>query len=92
MNKPAKTTLKATPTFANEQEERAYWETHDSSEHLDWSRAQRVSLPKLKPSTQTISLRLPQHLLDSIKVAANARDVPYQSLIKVWLQEKLHSH
>ena len=52
----------------------------------------KVALPRLKPSTQTISLRLPQHLLDSIRVAANARDVPYQSLIKVWLQEKLHSH
>ena len=55
-------------------------------------KAQRVVLPNLKPSTKTISLRLPQHLLDSIKSAANARDVPYQSLIKVWLQEKLSSH
>jgi hypothetical protein len=58
---------------------------------VDWSKAQKVRLPNLRPSTKTISLRLPQHLLDSIKVAANARDVPYQSLIKVWLQEKLHS-
>jgi predicted DNA binding CopG/RHH family protein len=56
----------------------------------DWSKAQRVVLPNLKPSTQTISLRLPQHVLDGIKVAANVRDVSYQSLIKVWLQEKLH--
>ena len=51
-----------------------------------------MALPNLKPTTKTISLRLPQHLLDSLKVAANARDVPYQSLIKVWLQEKLHNH
>jgi predicted DNA binding CopG/RHH family protein len=58
---------------------------------VDWSKAQKVRLPNLRPSTKTISLRLPQHLLDSIKVAANARDVPYQSLIKVWPQEKLHS-
>ena len=70
---------------------RAYWESHDSTEHLDWSKAQKATLPNLKPTTKTISLRLPQHLLDSLKVAANARDVPYQSLIKVWLQEKLHS-
>jgi predicted DNA binding CopG/RHH family protein len=92
MTKPAKATLKATPKFANEKAERVYWESHDSSEHLDWSKAQKVSLPNLKPTTKTISLRLPQHLLDSIKMAANSRDVPYQSLIKVWLQEKLHSH
>ena len=88
MNKPTKTI----PHFANEAEERAFWETHDSTEHIDWSKAKKVSLPNLKPTTKTISLRLPQHLLDSIKVAANARDVPSQSLIKVWLQEKLHSH
>lgn len=80
------------PKFKTEAQERAYWETHDSTDHLDWSKAQAVKLPNLKPSTKTISLRLPQHLLDDIKVAANARDVPYQSLIKVWLQEKLHSH
>lgn len=92
MSKPIKTPLKPNPTFANESEERAYWEAHDSTEHLDWSKARSVSLPNLKPTTKTISLRLPQHLLDAIKVAANARDVPYQSLIKVWLQEKLHGH
>ncbi len=88
MNKPTKTI----PASTNEAEERAYWESHDSTERLDWSKAEKVSLPNLKPTTKTTSLRLPQHLLDSIKVAANARDVPYQSLIKVWLQEKLHSH
>ena len=87
MKKP----LKAVPQFANEAEERAFWETHDSSDYLDWTQAQRAVLPNLKPTTKTISLRLPQHLLDSI-TAANARDVPYQLLIKVWLQEKLHSH
>ena len=82
--------LKAIPKFASEAEERAYWESHDSVEHLDWSKAKQVRLSNLKPSTKTISLRLPQHLLGSIKVAANSRDVPYQSLIKVWLQEKVH--
>jgi len=83
---------KTLPTFANEAEERAFWETHDSTDYLDWRSAQKVVLPDLKPTTKTISLRLPQHLLDSIKAAANARDVPYQSLIKVWLQEKLHNN
>jgi predicted DNA binding CopG/RHH family protein len=79
------------PPFASEAEERAFWETHDSTEYLDWSKAQKVTLPNLRPTTKTISLRLPQHLLDGIKAAANARDVPYQSLIKVWLKEKLHA-
>jgi predicted DNA binding CopG/RHH family protein len=90
MPKPAKTALKPIPKFASEKAERAYWETHDSTDHVDWSTARKVALPNLKPTTKTISLRLPQHLLDSIKTAANARDVPYQSLIKVWLQEKVH--
>ena len=83
---------KAVPKFATEAEERAFWETHDSTEYLDWSKSRKAVLPNLKPTTKTISLRLPQHLLDSLKAAANARDVPYQSLIKVWLQEKLRSH
>lgn len=86
------TAKKAIPKFKTQAQERAYWESHDSTVHLDWSRAQKARLPNLRPTTKTISLRLPQHLLDGIKVAANARDVPYQSLIKVWLQEKLHSH
>ena len=81
--------LKPIPKFANEAAERAFWEKNDSTVFMDWKKAQVAVLPNLKPSTQTISLRLPQHLLDSIKSAANARDVPYQSLIKVWLQEKL---
>jgi predicted DNA binding CopG/RHH family protein len=81
--------LKTIPQFDNETEEQVFWETHDSTDYLDWTNAQQVVLPNLKPTTKTISLRLPQHLLDSIKAAANSRDVPYQSLIKVWLQEKL---
>jgi predicted DNA binding CopG/RHH family protein len=82
--------LKSIPEFVSEDEEREFWEQNDSSDYIDWTQAQPVVMPKLKPTTKTISLRLPQHLLDSIKAAANARDVPYQSLIKVWLQEKLH--
>ena len=83
--------FKTVPEFASEEEERAFWQQHDSSDYLDWTQAQQVVMPNLKPTTKTISLRLPQHLLDSIKSAAHARDVPYQSLIKVWLQEKLHN-
>jgi len=81
--------LKTTPKFASATAERTFWERHDSTSYLNWKKAQLTVLPNLKPSTRTISLRLPQHLLDSIKTAASARGVPYQSLIKVWLQEKL---
>jgi predicted DNA binding CopG/RHH family protein len=81
---------KSIPAFANEAEERVFWEKHDSSEYLDWSKARQAVFPNLKPTTQSISLRLPVSLLESIKTAANSRDVPYQSLIKVWLSEKLH--
>ncbi|RFC35328.1 MAG: CopG antitoxin of type II toxin-antitoxin system [Candidatus Nitrotoga sp. SPKER] len=84
--------LKPLLKFANEAEERSFGKSYDSSEYMDWRKAQRIVLPKLRPTTKTISLRLPQHLLDSIKSAANSRDVPYQSLIKVWLQDKLHSN
>ncbi|KAF0165324.1 MAG: hypothetical protein FD157_1311 [Rhodocyclaceae bacterium] len=87
MSKPTKTL----PRFASKAAERTFWEGQDSTAYVDWSKAKRTVLPNVKPTTKTISLRLPQHLLDSIKAAANARDVPYQSLIKVWLQEKLHS-
>ena len=86
MSKPTK----KIPLFTSEAEERAFWEKEDSTDYVDWSKASRTVLPNLRPSTKTISLRLPAHLLDSIKSAANARDVPYQSLMKIWLQEKLH--
>jgi len=74
--------------FTSEAEERAYWERHDSAGHVDWTKAQRVHFANLKPSTTSISLRLPRTLLERIKVEANKRDVPYQSLIKIWLAEK----
>ena len=77
------------PNFGSEAEERRFWETHDSTEHVDWSKAERVRLPNLKPSTTSISLRLPVPLLERIKMAANKRDMPYQSLIKAWLSEKV---
>ena len=79
--------VKKIPTFKTEAEEREFWEMHDSSEFVDWKNAQSVSMPNLKPSTKTISLRLPESLLESIKIEANKRDMPYQSLIKVWLSD-----
>ena len=81
--------LKPIPHFRSEAEEREFWETHDSTDYVDWRHAQRVRFPNLKLSMQSISLRLPLGRLDRIKIAANKRDVPYQSLIKVWLTEKL---
>jgi len=79
--------VKTIPKFKNEAEERAFWEKHDSSEYIDWTQAQSIAMPNLKPSTKTISLRLPEGLLDSIKIEANKRDMPYQSLIKAWLAD-----
>ena len=81
--------LKSIPKFRSEAEERRFWETHDSGDHVDWNKAQRLHFPNLKPTTTAISLRLPVTLLERIKVAANKRDVPYQSLIKTWLADKI---
>ena len=77
------------PQFASEEEERDFWADHDSAEYVDWSRAEKVVLPNLKPSTTTISLRLPEHMLNDIKMIANKRDVPYQSLMKSFLADRL---
>ena len=81
--------LKPIPRFRSEAEEREFWETHDSTDYVDWSTARRVMFPNLKLSTTSIKLRLPIGMLDRIKVEANKRDVPYQSLIKMWLAEKV---
>ncbi len=83
------TTDKPVPRFKDEAAERRFWETHDPADHVDWGAAERVVLPRLKPTATAISLRLPLRLLERIKVAANKRDVPYQLLIKTWLAEKL---
>jgi predicted DNA binding CopG/RHH family protein len=85
MNEPRK----HPPRFTTEAEERAWWESHDSTEHVDWGQAEQVRFPALKPSTRTISLRLPEGMLERIKIEANRRDVPYQSLIKTWLADRL---
>ena len=80
---------KSIPKFRSEDEEREFWATHDLTEYFDFSRAVRVSLPNLQPSTRTISLRLPESLLADLKVLANRLDVPYQSLMKVYLAESV---
>jgi predicted DNA binding CopG/RHH family protein len=79
--------LKKIPDFKNEQEEREFWLTHDSTEYVDWSQAVCAKFPNLKRSTQTISLRLTQSLLEDLKIMANKRDVPYQSLMKMILSD-----
>ena len=79
--------IKNAPRFKTEAEERAFWEKNDSSDYIDWKKSYSIALPNLKPSTKTISLRLPESLLDNIKIEANKRDVPYQSLIKAWLSD-----
>jgi len=80
---------KVVPRFESEEEEREFWSTQDSSDYIDWSKAEPVVLPRLKPSTATISLRLPESLLNELKVLANQRDVPYQSLLKIFLAERV---
>jgi predicted DNA binding CopG/RHH family protein len=79
------------PHFSTEAEERAYWEHNDSADHVNWTTAAKVRLPNLKPSSTSISLHLPNSLLEQIKVAAGKRGVPYQSLIKIWLAEKIET-
>lgn len=87
--KNEKKKAKQVPRFRNEDEERAFWSKHDSTDYVDWKAARRLRLPRLKLSTATISLRLPEALLDDLKLLANQRDVPYQSLLKVFLAERL---
>jgi predicted DNA binding CopG/RHH family protein len=81
--------LKPIPSFRSDDEERAFWATHDAVDYFDLSKARRLTFPDLKPSTETISLRLPAALLADLKVLANAMDVPYQSLLKVYLAERV---
>jgi len=81
--------IKRIPKFKHEDEERDFWSENDSSEYLNWKNAERVLFPNLKPSTKAISLRLPESLLDALRQLANERDVPYQSLIKMFLQERI---
>jgi len=87
MPKPAK--RRAIPSFSSEDKEREFWAAKDSSKYIDWSGAENVSLPNLRPSTRTISIRLPEPMIDRLKVLANKRDVPYQSLLKLFVAERI---
>ena len=81
--------MKKIPRFKNEDEERKFWASHDSTEYVDWGKGVRAVFPNLRPSTKTISLRLPQSMLEELKLLANKRDVPYQSLLKIFLAERI---
>ena len=83
--------FKKLPRFKTENEERDFWKTHDSTDYFDWSKAKRATVSHLKPSTKIISIRLPEHLLNRIKIAAHKRDVPYQTFIKLLLDQTLQS-
>ena len=80
---------KRIPKFKNEDEESEFWATHDSTDYIDWNKGKKVILSKLKPSIKTISLRLPESMLEELKLLANKRDVPYQSLLKIFLAERI---
>ena len=82
---------KKIPKFKNEAEERLFWQQNDSTDFIDWSDAEEVVFSKLKPSTRTISIRLPESMLEELKLLANKRDVPYQSLLKIFLSERIDS-
>uniref|UniRef100_Q01SA6 Uncharacterized protein n=1 Tax=Solibacter usitatus (strain Ellin6076) TaxID=234267 RepID=Q01SA6_SOLUE len=83
------TKKKTVPEFQSEDDEREFWATHDSTEYIDWPTGRQVKFPNLKPALRTISLRLPVYMLEDLKILANKRDVPYQSLLKVFLAERL---
>ena len=83
--------MNAIPKFKTEEEERKFWAEHDSTDYLNWSKARSGVFPNLKPSTKTISLRLPESMLEELKLLANKKDVPYQSLAKVYLSERIES-
>ena len=89
MTMKATSAAKRVPKFRNEDQERAFWATQDSTEVLDWPKATRATFPNLKPSLKTISLRLPEALIADLKTIANKRDVPYQSLLKIFLAERV---
>jgi predicted DNA binding CopG/RHH family protein len=86
-----RTNKKRIPRFKNEDQEREFWSKHDSTDYVDWNKAKKVTLPNLKPSVKTISIRLPEMMLQELKLLANKRDVPYQSLLKMFLAERIEA-
>ena len=82
---------KEKPRFKSEEEERAFWASHDSTDYVDWGKATRATFPNLRPSMRSISIRLPQSMLAMLKTLANKKDVPYQSLLKIFLAERIRN-
>ena len=82
-------TIKIIPKFKNEDKEREFWATHDSTEYIDWQKARRVVMPNLKPTMKTISLRIPETMLAELKLLAHKKDVPYQSLLKIYISDRI---
>jgi predicted DNA binding CopG/RHH family protein len=85
----SKKALRKIPAFKDEDEERGFWATHDTVDYIDWSKARRARFPDLHPSTRTISIRLPESMIERLKILANKRDIPYQSLLKIYVAERL---
>ena len=83
--------LKKIPKFKNEDEEREFWATHSSTDYVDWSKARLVTFPNLRPSTTTISLRLPESMINELKMLANKKDVPYQLLMKIFISDRINA-
>jgi len=81
--------IRKIPKFRGEDQERNFWASHDSTDYIDWRRAERVKLPNLRPTTRTISIRLPESMIEKLKVLANKRDIPYQSLLKMFVADKI---
>ena len=81
--------IRKIPKFENEVQERDFWASHDSTDFVDWRQAERVKLPNLRPTTRTISIRLPEPMIERLKVLANKRDVPYQSLLKMFVADRI---
>ncbi|MCF7873042.1 MAG: BrnA antitoxin family protein [Candidatus Omnitrophica bacterium] len=77
------------PKFRTEEEERKFWDSHDSTKYIDWEKAKKVTLPNLKPSMKSISIRFPEIMIEELKLLAHKRDIPYQSLIKIYISEKV---
>jgi len=90
MNVPkVKRRIRKIPKFRDEEQERNFWASHDSTDYVDWRRSERVKLPNLRPTTRTISIRLPESMIEKLKVLANKRDIPYQSLLKMFVADKI---
>ena len=87
----AKKAMHKIPQFESEDQEREFWATHDSTEHINWHQAKPVKLSNLHPTTRTISIRLPESMIETLKVLANKRDVPYQSLLKMFVADRIEA-